>query len=183
MWRRRARLRSGPRRRGPHPSRDVGRRGIRQRGADARDSPAKSGASRGSIRGSRTSATPCAVSANRRRSRSAVIGAIGLGIGLNTTIFTIFNAYVLRPHAVRDPIASITSNGAAHDFTAVASAANCRCADSTRAIRQYRSAARRRPTHSGQAVTGNYFDDARRGHGRRPSALARRSRRRDRPKL
>src|SRR5215472_15051285 len=32
-----------------------------------------------------------------------VIGAIGLGIGLNTTLFTVFNAYVLRPYAVRDP--------------------------------------------------------------------------------
>ena len=35
----------------------------------------------------------------------AVIGAIGLGIGLNTTLFTVFNAYALRPHAVRDPYA------------------------------------------------------------------------------
>ena len=33
----------------------------------------------------------------------AVIGAIGLGIGLNTTLFTVFNAYALRPYAVRDP--------------------------------------------------------------------------------
>ena len=33
----------------------------------------------------------------------AVIAAIGLGIGLNTTFFTVFNAYVLRPYAVRDP--------------------------------------------------------------------------------
>src|SRR3954449_9507420 len=33
----------------------------------------------------------------------AVIGAIGLGIGLNTTVFTVFNTYVLRPYAVRDP--------------------------------------------------------------------------------
>src|SRR3954451_25071273 len=33
----------------------------------------------------------------------AVIGAIGLGIGLNTTLFTVFNAYALRPSAVRDP--------------------------------------------------------------------------------
>src|SRR5215831_14363800 len=33
----------------------------------------------------------------------AVIGAIGLAIGLNTTLFTVFNAYVLRTFAVRDP--------------------------------------------------------------------------------
>ena len=32
-----------------------------------------------------------------------VIAAIGLGIGLNTTLFTVFNAYALRPYAVRDP--------------------------------------------------------------------------------
>src|SRR5437016_547869 len=33
----------------------------------------------------------------------SVIGTIGLALGLNTTLFTIFNAYVLRPFAVRDP--------------------------------------------------------------------------------
>jgi predicted permease len=33
----------------------------------------------------------------------AVVGAIGLAIGLNTTMFTVFNAYVLRTFAVRDP--------------------------------------------------------------------------------
>src|SRR4051795_516626 len=33
----------------------------------------------------------------------AVIAAIGLGIGLNTTMFTVFNAYALRPYAVREP--------------------------------------------------------------------------------
>jgi predicted permease len=32
-----------------------------------------------------------------------VIGTIGLALGLNTTLFTIFNAYVLRPLSVRDP--------------------------------------------------------------------------------
>ena len=32
-----------------------------------------------------------------------VVGAIGLGIGLNTTMFTVFNGYVLRPFAVHDP--------------------------------------------------------------------------------
>src|SRR2546426_2470003 len=33
----------------------------------------------------------------------SVIGTIGLALGLNTTLFTIFNAYVLRPFAVHDP--------------------------------------------------------------------------------
>jgi hypothetical protein len=32
-----------------------------------------------------------------------VIAAIGLALGLNTTLFTVFNAYVLRPYAVHDP--------------------------------------------------------------------------------
>jgi predicted permease len=32
-----------------------------------------------------------------------VIGTIVLGLGLNTAVFTLFNAYVLRPLAVRDP--------------------------------------------------------------------------------
>ena len=33
----------------------------------------------------------------------AVIGTLALGLGLNTAFFTVFNAYVLRPLAVRDP--------------------------------------------------------------------------------
>ena len=32
-----------------------------------------------------------------------VVGTIALGLGLNTALFTIFNAYVLRPVSVRDP--------------------------------------------------------------------------------
>src|SRR6185437_12676056 len=32
-----------------------------------------------------------------------VIATIGLGLGLNTTLFTVFNAYVLRPLPVHDP--------------------------------------------------------------------------------
>jgi predicted permease len=32
-----------------------------------------------------------------------VIGTIAIGLGWNTAIFTVFNAYVLRPQAVRDP--------------------------------------------------------------------------------
>ena len=32
-----------------------------------------------------------------------VVGTIALALGLNTTVFTIFNAYVLRPIQVRDP--------------------------------------------------------------------------------
>src|SRR4029077_4526201 len=32
-----------------------------------------------------------------------VIGTIALGLGLNAALFTIFNAYVLRPLSIRDP--------------------------------------------------------------------------------
>jgi predicted permease len=32
-----------------------------------------------------------------------VVGTIGLALGLNTTVFTVFDAYVLRPTPVRDP--------------------------------------------------------------------------------
>ena len=34
---------------------------------------------------------------------STVIGTIALGLGLNVALFTIFNAYVLRPLSIRDP--------------------------------------------------------------------------------
>jgi hypothetical protein len=33
----------------------------------------------------------------------SVVATIGLGLGLNTTMFTVMNAYALRPYAVRDP--------------------------------------------------------------------------------
>src|SRR5712671_746642 len=32
-----------------------------------------------------------------------VIATIGLALGLNTTLFTVFDAYVLRPVSIRDP--------------------------------------------------------------------------------
>jgi predicted permease len=52
----------------------------------------------------------------------AVMGTIGAALGLNTTAFTVFNAYVLRPIAVHDPWAlySFTwygKNGQGHRFT------------------------------------------------------------------
>jgi hypothetical protein len=50
-----------------------------------------------------------------------VVGTIGLALGLNTALFTIFNAYVLRPLAVRDPYSLyqftwITKSGDGHGF-------------------------------------------------------------------
>jgi predicted permease len=52
----------------------------------------------------------------------AVVGTIGAALGLNTTVFTVFNAYVLRPVAVRDPWALYGftwygKNGQGHRFT------------------------------------------------------------------
>jgi predicted permease len=51
-----------------------------------------------------------------------VVGTIGLALGLNTTLFTVFNAYVLRPFAVRDPYSLYrfnwtTKNDSVHPFT------------------------------------------------------------------
>jgi predicted permease len=50
-----------------------------------------------------------------------VVGTIGLALGLNTSLFTLFNAYVLRPLAVRDPYSLyqftwIAKNGDWHGF-------------------------------------------------------------------
>ena len=52
-----------------------------------------------------------------------VVGTIGLALGLNTALFTIFNAYVLRPFAVHDPYSLyqftwITKRGEMHGFNA-----------------------------------------------------------------
>src|SRR5450432_2438911 len=51
-----------------------------------------------------------------------VIGTIGLALGLNTTVFTVFDAYLLKPHAVRDPYSLysftwVTTKGQDHKFT------------------------------------------------------------------
>src|SRR5579883_2456602 len=51
-----------------------------------------------------------------------VVAAIGLGIGLNTTLFTVFNAYALRPYAIRDPYSLYrfswyAKTGNSHNFT------------------------------------------------------------------
>jgi hypothetical protein len=51
-----------------------------------------------------------------------VVMTIALGLGLNTSVFTIFNAYVLRPLSVRDPYSLYlftwqNRNGDGHLFT------------------------------------------------------------------
>ena len=52
----------------------------------------------------------------------SVVATIALALGLNTTAFTIFDAYVLRPLAVRDPgslfqLSQIDRRGTRNDFT------------------------------------------------------------------
>ena len=52
----------------------------------------------------------------------AVILTIGLGVGINASAFTIFNAYVLRPFDVRDPyslysVGWIDRTGRGHEFS------------------------------------------------------------------
>jgi len=52
----------------------------------------------------------------------AVVGTIGAALGLNTTMFTVFNAYALRPYAVQNPWALYEfswygKNGQGHRFT------------------------------------------------------------------
>ncbi|MDR3701486.1 MAG: ABC transporter permease [Candidatus Sulfopaludibacter sp.] len=93
-----------------------------------------------------------------------VIGAIGLGIGLNTTMFTVFNAYALRPFAVHDPyglyeLSWYGKTGNGHWFTW----------DQFRDLRTYKAAFSdvmatgnfgaqvNGRTLLGQTVSGNYF--------------------------
>jgi hypothetical protein len=94
----------------------------------------------------------------------AVVGTIGAGLGLNSTAFTVVNAYALRPIAVHDPWALYgftwyAQNGQGHRFTWA----------------QYQDAASRKSPFSeliatdnlmadvegrtlfGQLVSGNYF--------------------------
>ena len=119
-------------RRGPGPPRsrdrpprrrrhEPGRR-ARRRPADrsATSPPCRSASTRrtagcGSSRSPRMSATACAGSARARRSWRRPSSRSPSVSSLLTVVFTIFNAYVLRPFAVRDP-GSLTRIGwRAHD--------------------------------------------------------------------
>src|SRR5262249_50676477 len=94
-----------------------------------------------------------------------VIWTIALGLGLNTTVFTIFNAYVLRPVTVTDPYSLYTffwtnKTGAGHKFTwpqfedfwnenpAFLEVA---------AVDEIQTRVERQPVF-GELVTGNYFN-------------------------
>ena len=93
-----------------------------------------------------------------------VIGTIALALGLNTTAFTIFNAYVLRPIAVRDPsslfqVSWIDRGGSTHDFTwrdYQALSMNRDALAETFAYRFVFSRIDSTPAF-GQLVSGNYF--------------------------
>jgi predicted permease len=96
---------------------------------------------------------------------ATVVGTIGLGLGLLITVFTLFDAYVLRPLSVRDPAALYevswrSRNYAWHAFTLEQYE---RLRNTTLGFSQtfaYENLATRingRPM-MGQLVTGNYFD-------------------------
>jgi predicted permease len=94
-----------------------------------------------------------------------VVATIALGLGLNTSVFTIFNAYVLRPLSVRDPYSLyeftwINRDGDGHWFTWR------EFEDFRKQNRAFSEVAGLEPlnfvraeghTLFGQLVTGNYF--------------------------
>lgn len=96
----------------------------------------------------------------------AVIGTVALALGLNATVFTIFNAYVLRPLAVRDPTTlydmRVTGEGGWHEtwvdwpqYDAVAHTGGP--VAETVASRLVYVRIDRRPA-LGELVSGNYFE-------------------------
>ena len=93
-----------------------------------------------------------------------VVATIGLGLGLLSSAFTFFDAYVLRPHAVRDPYslyeATQSRNNQQHRFTwaeyqRLTAAGGSFFTESFGYVSQ--SARLRGHPAIGQLVTGNYF--------------------------
>jgi predicted permease len=87
-----------------------------------------------------------------------VVATIGLGLGLLTTAFTLFDAYVLRPLAVRDPGSLYESNWslAWTNYEAFSRDGGGVFADVI-GTRQVYARIRGQPMF-GDEVTGNYFD-------------------------
>ena len=90
---------------------------------------------------------------------------IGVGLGLLVTTFTLFNAYVLRPLAVRDPRALYdvswrSQNGVSHTFTQDQYARLARADLGFSQTFAYRNLFTRFNQRAmiGQLVSGNYFD-------------------------
>ncbi len=94
----------------------------------------------------------------------SVAGTIALGLGLNTALFTIFNAYVLRPLAIRDPynlysFTWINPAGRSHSFTWREFDSLCKnnpVFSEAAASQFFYSRVEGRPM-MGELVTGNYF--------------------------
>ena len=82
---------------------------VPQRCAHSATSPARASASTTRITGSGgnsspgISDTPGAACGTVARSSRLLVLTLAAGLGLVTVVFTIFNAYVLRPFAIRDP--------------------------------------------------------------------------------
>jgi predicted permease len=95
---------------------------------------------------------------------ATVVVTIGLGLGLMTAAFTLFDAYVLRPVAVRDPsalytLAARSGSGVDYFFTwpqTEAIRARNDIVDDEFAYTILITRFRGRPTF-GQLITGNYF--------------------------
>ena len=93
-----------------------------------------------------------------------VAATLALGLGLNTTVFTIFNAYVLRPLAVRDPYGLyqftwVNRGGEGHLFTWREFQDFRKNAPAFSEVLGFRTLSIRAEGHVmfGQLVTGNYF--------------------------
>jgi predicted permease len=94
----------------------------------------------------------------------AVVATIGLGVGINTSVFTIFNAYVLRPFDVRDPYSLYSVDwmdrvGRIHAFTGADYDALRRPNSSVSDLSAYRPIGARLNgvTATGDGVTENFF--------------------------
>jgi predicted permease len=96
-----------------------------------------------------------------RRAPTFVVGVvttIGLGLGLLTTAFTLFDSYVLRPLAIRDPASLYESNWSLtwRNYQAFSRDGGGIFSDVV-GTRQVHTRVRGQPMN-GDMVTGNYFD-------------------------
>lgn len=94
-----------------------------------------------------------------------VVATIGLGLGLLSSVFTFFNAYVLRPVAVRDPYSLVelhwsSADGRAHRFSWDQFQRLSRDKSVFSEVHAYNFVAPRVNGHAtqGQLVSGNYFN-------------------------
>jgi predicted permease len=95
----------------------------------------------------------------------AVTGTIALALGLNSALFTLFNAYVLRPLSIRDPyslysLAWVDRSSRGHDLTWNEYRDFKRDIDEFSEVAGVRFLFARIEGHvmQGQLVTGNYFE-------------------------